>query len=126
MRLMALALLLFVTSGLPAQANAKRIFVPKQHRRLQSAIDAAAAGDTIWVAPGTYFGPFTIKKRLVIFADEGHGIRRPENRRDILRRSARQNHSLAIGDRLTRHRVSHFVLATNTPSHSAGGGFSSS
>jgi dipeptidyl aminopeptidase/acylaminoacyl peptidase len=28
-----------------------------------------------------------ISTQLVVYADEGHGIRRPENRRDILRRS---------------------------------------
>lgn len=67
------AVLVFLVLGsfAPEHADAKRIFVPKQHRRLQAAIDAAAAGDTLWVGPGTYFGPFTIKKRLVLFADEG-------------------------------------------------------
>jgi parallel beta-helix repeat protein len=67
---LALALLVLVALA-PPRADAKRIFVPRQHRRLQAAIDAAAAGDTIWVGPGTYFGPFTIKKRLVLFGDEG-------------------------------------------------------
>ncbi len=52
-------------------AEASRLFVPGQHRGLQQAIDAAAAGDTIWVAAGVYHGPFTLKKSLVLFADGG-------------------------------------------------------
>ncbi len=56
---------------LPAAAQAKRIFVPRQHKRLQAAIDAASPGDTVWVAPGTYRGPFVLKKRLVLFGDGG-------------------------------------------------------
>ena len=71
MRIRALVALLLASSLGSGHADAKRIFVPKQHRRLQAAIDAAAAGDTVWVGPGTYFGPLTIKKRLVLFADEG-------------------------------------------------------
>ena len=70
MRLLA-SLVLALIAVSSSVAEAKRIFVPKDHRRLQSAIDAASAGDTIWVAPGTYYGPFTIKKKLVLFGDEG-------------------------------------------------------
>jgi len=67
------ALLVFVLLAvlLPPHAQAKRIFVPRQHRRLQAAINAAANGDTIWVGPGTYYGPFVLKKRLVLFAEDG-------------------------------------------------------
>jgi hypothetical protein len=60
----------FLTAtALPAEA--KRMFVPKDHRSLQAGIDAASAGDTIWVAAGTYAGPFVMKKRLVLFGDAG-------------------------------------------------------
>jgi hypothetical protein len=62
---------LVLTTLTPYSAEAKRIFVPRQHKRLQAAIDAASKGDTIWVSPGTYYGPLVIKKRLVLFGDEG-------------------------------------------------------
>jgi len=65
---LALAAILALTAH---PAEAKRIFVPKQHRSLQAGIDAASPGDTIWVAAGTYQGPFTVKKRLVLFGDAG-------------------------------------------------------
>lgn len=55
----------------PPRADARRVFVPKQHRTLQGAIDAAAAGDTLWVSAGVYHGPFVLKKRLFLFADAG-------------------------------------------------------
>lgn len=55
----------------PRVADARRLFVPRDHKQLQAAIDAASPGDTVWVAAGTYHGPFTIKKRLVIFGDSG-------------------------------------------------------
>ncbi len=54
-----------------APAEAKRIFVPRQHKRLQAAIDAASPGDTVWVSAGTYRGPFALKKRLVLFGEAG-------------------------------------------------------
>lgn len=55
----------------PGTAQAKRVFVPRQYKSLQAAIDAAHAGDTVWVAAGTYYGPFVLKKRLVLFGDGG-------------------------------------------------------
>ncbi|HEY6221529.1 MAG TPA: right-handed parallel beta-helix repeat-containing protein [Candidatus Eisenbacteria bacterium] len=65
---LALAAILAVTAH---PAEAKRIFIPKDHRSLQAGIDAATAGDTIWVSAGTYHGPLTMKKRLVLFGDSG-------------------------------------------------------
>jgi predicted outer membrane repeat protein len=71
-RRVATCLLALWIAGLaPASADAKRVFVPRQHKRLQAAIDAAAAGDTIWVSAGTYYGPFVMKKRLVLFGADG-------------------------------------------------------
>ena len=63
--------ILLAASGLPTAAAAKRIFVPRQHAKLQAAIDKAAAGDTIWVSAGVYRGPFTIRKPITLFADDG-------------------------------------------------------
>jgi predicted outer membrane repeat protein len=67
----AIVALVLLAALLPAPAQARRIFVPGQHRRLQAAINAAAEGDTIWVGPGTYYGPFVLKKRLVLFGEAG-------------------------------------------------------
>jgi predicted outer membrane repeat protein len=55
----------------PGAAQAKRIFVPRHYKLLQSAIDAAHPGDTVWVAAGAYYGPFVLKKSLVLFGDGG-------------------------------------------------------
>lgn len=65
--LLALALLV----ALPSAAHARRLFVPRQHKTIQKAIDAAAPGDTVWVGPGVYRGPIVMKKPLVLFADQG-------------------------------------------------------
>ncbi len=69
--LSTLALILLAGTLAPHVALASRIFVPRAYKSLQTAIDSARAGDTVWVAPGTYFGPFVIKKRLVLFGDGG-------------------------------------------------------
>ncbi len=55
----------------PGPAAARRILVPKEHQGIQGAIDAASAGDTIWVAAGTYHGTIRLTKRLVLFGDGG-------------------------------------------------------
>jgi nitrous oxidase accessory protein NosD len=68
---LALALILLAGALAPESARAKRVFVPREHKRLQAAIDAAAAGDTVWVAAGTYYGPFVLKKRLLLFGEGG-------------------------------------------------------
>ena len=72
-RLAFWGLVLVVASSLlsPHRADARRRFVPKEHRSLQAAIDAAAPGDTLWVSAGVYRGPFTLKKPLVLFAEDG-------------------------------------------------------
>lgn len=67
----ALFLLLGLLLAAPRPAHATRIFVPKQHKTIQKAIDAASPGDTIWVGPGTYRGPIVMKKSLILFADQG-------------------------------------------------------
>ena len=69
--LAAMILVSVACSLAPESSQAKRLFVPRQHKRLQAAIDAASAGDTVWVAAGFYRGPFVIKKRLVLFGEGG-------------------------------------------------------
>jgi len=78
MRSRALALGMALVAGslvaamfAPHTADARRLFVPKKHRTLQAAIDAAATDDTVWVAKGVYHGPFTLKKRIILFAEAG-------------------------------------------------------
>jgi len=66
-----LFLLLGLVLAAPRPALATRIFVPRQHKTIQKAIDAASPGDTVWVGPGVYPGPFVLKKPLVLFADQG-------------------------------------------------------
>lgn len=67
----ALLVALLIAAATPGTAPATRHFVPRQFPGIQKAIDAAAAGDTIWVAPGVYHGALTIRKPLVLFADGG-------------------------------------------------------
>lgn len=72
-RSLSLLLLLgLVLAGLePTPVLAKRIFVPRDHRRLQAALDAAATDDTVWVKAGVYHGPFEIKKRIIVYGEGG-------------------------------------------------------
>ena len=55
----------------PRPADARRLFVPKEHRTIQAAIDAASPGDTVWVGAGVYPGGIRITKSLVLFGDAG-------------------------------------------------------
>ncbi|HTM00784.1 MAG TPA: right-handed parallel beta-helix repeat-containing protein [Candidatus Omnitrophota bacterium] len=70
--LAALTLLaLALTAVAPRDAEARRRLVPRQHKTLQAAIDAAAPGDTIRVAPGVYPGPFSVTKPLALVGESG-------------------------------------------------------
>ena len=51
------AMVLLLTAWMNAPATATIIHVPSEQPTIQAAIDAASAGDTVLVAPGTYAGP---------------------------------------------------------------------
>ena len=67
-----LACALVVLAAVPAQA--RRVFVPRQYKTVQGGVDAAQAGDTVWVSSGVHRGPIVVKKPLTLFGDGG-----PEN-----------------------------------------------
>ncbi len=51
----------------PVSAYPRNIYVPKDYPKVQEALNAAAEGDTIWIAPGKYVGGFVVSKDVVIF-----------------------------------------------------------
>ncbi len=70
------AALALVCGGIAASlfvstSDARRLFVPREHKSVQRAIDAASPGDTIWVAAGSYREALTLRKKLVLFGDGG-------------------------------------------------------
>jgi hypothetical protein len=67
----AAGLLFAAALTVPTRADARRLFVPGDHKTIQGAIDAATPGDTVWVAAGVYRGPLVLKKRLLLFGDGG-------------------------------------------------------
>ena len=72
-RLPVVAALLAVVIALAAAApaDARRLFVPRQHKTIQRAVDAAQPGDTVWVSSGVYPGSIVVKKSLTLFGDGG-------------------------------------------------------
>ncbi|HHN77546.1 MAG TPA: hypothetical protein ENK11_02575, partial [Phycisphaerales bacterium] len=54
-----------------ACVTAGQIHVPADFQAIQAAIDAAAAGDEIIVAPGTYSGPINLSKGVVLRSEAG-------------------------------------------------------
>jgi hypothetical protein len=65
----AIAAVVLLASAAPAHAG--RRFVPTKDVSIQQAIDAASAGDTIWVSSGVHKGPFTVRKPIVLVGDGG-------------------------------------------------------
>lgn len=63
----------------PAWVSAATLRVPGSHATIQAEIDAAAAGDTVLVGPGTYSGEgnrdLTFRgKDLVLRSEAGRGV----------------------------------------------------
>jgi len=57
--------------GFASVADAAALLVPRTHRTIQAALDAAEPGDTVFVAPGKYAGPFLIRRSIVLYSTQG-------------------------------------------------------
>lgn len=66
--LSVLGLALALLATIPARANLRH--VPGQFTTIQAAIDAATAGDTVLVAPGTYFENIKFKGKKILVASQ--------------------------------------------------------
>lgn len=53
--------------------NGRTIVVPDEHTSIQKAIDAARAGDTVLVKPGTYYELLTLKSDVRLVSDSAGG-----------------------------------------------------
>ncbi|RPJ41476.1 MAG: hypothetical protein EHM19_11865, partial [Candidatus Latescibacterota bacterium] len=64
---------LFLAFLLPVSAGAVVLRVPGEHPTIQSAVDAAAPGDTVLIAPGTYTDSVVVagKEALFLIGEEG-------------------------------------------------------
>ena len=63
---------LLLVFALAYETNAATVHVPADHPTIQSAIDAAASGDTVLVAPGTYYEAIDFRGKLITLTSE-HG-----------------------------------------------------
>jgi polygalacturonase len=65
-----LSLLLALAVDAAATARASTRHVPADYPTIQSAIDAAANGDTVLVAPGTYVERIDFKGKAIVVAEQ--------------------------------------------------------
>ncbi|MFC2150475.1 T9SS type A sorting domain-containing protein [Calditrichota bacterium] len=79
--LICLSNILLIACGLLSTAQSDIINVPYDYQQIQSALNAAEEGDTVLIAPGTYYDRFTLSKngitlasRFILDGDEDHII----------------------------------------------------
>ena len=70
MKTCPIAIALFVALSALSTAEAATIRVPANAATIQQAIDAAAAGDTVLVSPGTYVENITFRGKAITVASE--------------------------------------------------------
>src|SRR5215204_3665661 len=75
MKTSSVAIALFIGLSVLSTAEAATIRVPADAATIQHAIDAAAAGDTILVSPGTYIENITFRgKPITVASEQGAGV----------------------------------------------------
>jgi len=75
MKTSSIVFALFVGLSLPAVTEAATIRVPADGATIQRAIDAAVAGDTVLVSPGTYVENITFRgKAITVASEQGPGV----------------------------------------------------
>ncbi len=63
------------TGGLTSRTKIQARNITTPWARIQTGLDSAAIGDTVWVLPGTYAEVDTVRKRLVLLGNGGTGTR---------------------------------------------------
>lgn len=77
------AVVALLSGGAGNSARAATLHVPRDHKTIQAAVDAAAPGDTVLVEPGTYREKLRLKERVIVKSAGGDtqgkvGLKRAE------------------------------------------------